>query len=65
MEPKRSETTRPETKKIRFSSNAPEIRRIPFAGDFNSCVMVIPELLGIRKNIRAAKEGFPRSTVEP
>ena len=65
MEPKLFERTRLQTKKIRFSSNAPEIGRILFASDLNGCVLVIPELLGMRKNICVAKEGLPSTTVEP
>ena len=44
MEHKSSEKTKPKTKKIRFSLITPKIERVFLAGDFNGCILVIPEV---------------------
>ncbi|HYA90135.1 MAG TPA: hypothetical protein VEK32_01415 [Thermodesulfobacteriota bacterium] len=52
MEHKSSETTKDETKKIRFSLNNPKIERVFLAGDSNGCILVIPEIFGMNEHIR-------------
>ena len=51
MEQKSFEGTKPKTKNIRFSSNAPKIERVFLAGDFNGCMLVVPEVLGTPEQI--------------
>ena len=51
MEQKSSERTKPKTKKIRFSSNAPKIERVFFAGNFNGCMLVVREGFGTHEQI--------------
>jgi len=51
MEHKLSDRAKPRDKKILFNSNAPKNERVILAGDFNSCVLVIPEVFGMGKNI--------------
>ena len=59
MEKNSSEKTRPKTKKIRFNSNTPKTERGSLAGDFNGCVLVIPEIFGINERIPLIQERLP------
>jgi Carbohydrate-binding module 48 (Isoamylase N-terminal domain) len=48
MKNKPTEKAKSKTKKVRFNLYAPEAERVFLAGDFNGCVLVIPEVFGMR-----------------
>jgi hypothetical protein len=58
MEHKSSKKAKPKTKKVRFNLYVPGTKRVFSAGDFNSSLLVIPEVFGIHKNI-ALVQGRP------
>jgi hypothetical protein len=49
MEKKSFETTKPNTKKVRFNLNTPKTERVSLAGDVNGCVLVLPEIFGMNE----------------
>jgi hypothetical protein len=51
MKKKSIERAKPKTKKVRFNLYAPGTETVSLAGDFNACVLVIPEVFGIREHI--------------
>ena len=51
MEQKSFEKTEPKTKKGRFNLYVPGTKSVFLARDFNCCVLVIPEGVGVHKNI--------------
>jgi len=51
MKQKLSKTNKPENQKIRFSPTAPKFGRVLLVDDFNSCVLVVPEVFGIQEHI--------------
>jgi hypothetical protein len=59
MEQKSSEKVNPKTKKVRFNLYVPGAKRLFLAGDFDGCVLVIPEGFGMRKNIILYQGRFP------
>jgi len=65
MKNKSTERTKPTTKKVRFNLYALEAEKVFLAGDFNGCVLIIPEIFGMNKHITPCQEGFPSITFEP
>jgi hypothetical protein len=65
MKNKSTEKAKPKTKKVRFNLYPHEIEKVSLAGDFNGCVLIIPEIFGMNKHITLYKEGFPSITFEP
>ena len=59
MEQKSSEKTKPKSKKVRFNLCTPGPKRVLLAGDFNGCVLAIPEVFGMHKNITLYQGRFP------
>ena len=59
MKKKSSERAKLKTKKIRFNLYTPGIDLISLAGDFNACVLVIPEVSGMHKEITPSPGGPP------
>jgi len=59
MEQKSSEKTKPKAKKGQFNLCVPGPKRVFLAGDFNGCVLVIPESFGMHKNITLYQGRFP------
>jgi len=59
MGQKSSEITKRESKKIGFNSNPSKFERVFSTGDFNGCVLVVPEPLRRTSTSCFTKEGFP------
>jgi hypothetical protein len=59
MEHKSFEKTKPKTKKIRFSLNTPNIERLFLAGDFNGCMLVVPEVFETHGHITLYQGRLP------
>jgi 1,4-alpha-glucan branching enzyme len=59
MKHKSSEKIRPKTKKVRFNFYVPGTERVFLAGDFNGCMLVIPKVFGMHKNITLYQGRFP------
>ena len=51
MKEKSSRKANPKTKKAQFNLYVPGAKRLFSEGDFDGCVLVIPEGFGIHKNI--------------
>lgn len=51
MKEKSSRKANPKTKKAQFNWYVPGAKRLFSEGDFDGCVLVIPEGFGIHKNI--------------
>ena len=47
------------TRKIRFSLGTPKIERVFLAGDFNGCMLVVPEAFEMREHIMLYQGRFP------
>ena len=60
MKNKSTEKVQPKTKKIRFNLYAPEAEKLFLAGDFNGCVLIIPEIFGMNKHIKLYQAGLPQ-----
>jgi len=58
MKRKSSEKAKPKTKMIRFNANASKSDRVFLAGDFNSCVLVVPEVFGMQEHITLYRGRF-------
>lgn len=58
MEKNSSEKTKPKTKKVRFNLNAPKTERVSLAGDLNGCVLIIPEIFGMKRPDMFYQGGF-------
>ncbi len=65
MKKKPFEKAKPKTKKARFSLHVAGPKRVFLAGDFNGCVLVIPETLETHRNNAFAKKGLPSINFEP
>jgi hypothetical protein len=59
MEKKSSEKSKPKTKKVRFNSKTRKFERVFSAGDFNGCVLVVPEVLGTHEHITLYQGRLP------
>jgi len=59
MEQKSPERARPKTMKIAFDSNPSKFERVFMAGDFNGCLLVVPDILGALGKLRFTK-GVPQ-----
>jgi hypothetical protein len=59
MKKKLSEKAKPKTQKVRFNFYAPGTERVSLAGDFNGCVLVIPEVFGMHEHITLCQGGLP------
>lgn len=59
MEYKASEKAKPKIKKVRFNLYVQGTKRVFLAGDFSSCVLVIPEVFGMHKNMTLYPGRFP------
>jgi hypothetical protein len=59
MEKKLSEKAKPKAKKVRLNLYAPGPKRVFFAGNFNGCMLVIPEVFGMHKYITLYQGRFP------
>jgi 1,4-alpha-glucan branching enzyme len=51
MEEKSFEKAKPKTKRARFNLWASGPKRVFLVGDFNGCVLVIPEVFGTHEHI--------------
>jgi len=60
MKKKLSEKTKPKSKKVRFNFYVPRPKRVFLAGDFNGCVLAIPEVFGMHKDITLYEGRFPQ-----
>jgi len=59
MKKESSEKVKPETKKVRFNLYAPGTERVSLAGDFNACLLVIPEVFRMQEHITPCQERLP------
>ena len=59
MKKKSSERAKLKAKKIRFNLYTPGIDLVSLAGDFNACVLVIPDVFGMHKEITPYPGGPP------
>jgi len=59
MEHKSSEKAKPETRKVRLSSDPPKIQRVFLAGNSNGCMLVIPEVFGMHEHITLYQGRLP------
>ncbi len=59
MKKKPFEKAKPKTKKARFSLHVAGPKRVFLAGDFNGCVLVVPEVLGMHKDITLYQGRIP------
>lgn len=53
-----SEKAKPKIKKVRFNLYVPGTKRVSLAGDFNGCVLVIPEVFGMQEHITLYQGGL-------
>jgi 1,4-alpha-glucan branching enzyme len=60
MENKSSENAKPKTKKVRFNLYAPGAERVSLAGDFNGCLLVIPEVFRTHEHITLYQGRLPK-----
>ena len=58
MEKNSSEKTKPKTKEVRFSLNAPKNARVSLEGGLNGCVLIIPEIFGMKRPAMLYQGGF-------
>jgi hypothetical protein len=59
MEQKSSERTKPKTKKVQFNLYVLGTKRVFLAGDFNGCMLVIPGVFRMHKNIALCQGRSP------
>jgi hypothetical protein len=65
MKNKSFQEIKPKANKVRFNFYIPGTERVFPAGEFNSCMLVIPEVFRIHKNTHLAKESLQSTPFEP
>jgi len=60
MKNKSTEKVQPKTKKVRFNLYALEAEKGFLGGDFNGCVLIIPEIFGMNEHVKLYQAGLPQ-----